>query len=312
MTVSPGLLQDALEGHSIAGPDRAEVAALVGLAGRLRRLQPEGPSSLATARMTARFESTIQQPRRGRLFLLLAPWLGLGQRPRPLFQRLAAGALLFASVGGGASVAGGLDPAATTGSVANFISSAVTNLLPRNDNGGPAVPSPTNTPPAPSGAAATPSETPTPGATPTPELPPVASPPPPPAGSEPTFQGPLLPGGPALPSASTPTPGAQSEAVPQQPLGPTATPTTTSAIVPPSTTDVPLPSPTAVATPQPPSPTATSTPPQSPETATPTPQPPSPTPTATESPSSDHDGPSPTASPTATETPRADGRQVDP
>ena len=300
MTVSPDLLQEALEGRSLAGPDQAEAAALLRLAATVRRLQPDGPSSAAVARITARFESTIQKPRRGRLFLLLAPWLGLSDRPRPLVQRLAAGALLFASVGGGASVAGGLDPVSTAGSVASFISNAVTNLLPLEDNGGLAVPRPMGTPSAPAGATTTPSATPSPGATATPGL--TTVPPEFAAGASGAVGPPIPPVslGNGLPPTATPTPTTLPAVIPPQPFVPTTVPTTPSATVPPSTTEAPHLSPTATMTPQPPPPTATTTP-----------QPPSATPTATEAPSPDHGSPSPTASVTATGTPKSDNRNAD-
>lgn len=310
MTVSPDLLQEALEGRGLAGPDQAEAAALLRLAGTVRRLQPDGPSSAAVARITARFESTVARPGRGRLFVLLGPWLGLGERPRPLVQRLAAGALLFASVGGGASVAGGLDPVSAAGSVASFISNAVTNLLPREDNGGLAVPRPTGTPSAPAGATTTPSGTPSPGGTATPG--PTTVPPEFAAGASGAVGPPIPPvsSGSGLPPTATPTPTTLPAVIPPQPFVPTTVPTTPSATVPPSTTKPPLPSPTATMTPQPPPPTATSTPQPPPPTATSTPQPPSPTPTATETPSPDHGSPSPTASVTATETPKSDDRNA--
>src|SRR5512135_1467018 len=100
MTISPDQLQTAIEGRLVAVPGDGEVARLVRLAGRLDRLRPAGPSAAQTARMSAQFEQVMAGGPRRRAFAVPPPW---GERTRtPLIQRFAAGALLFAAVGGGA------------------------------------------------------------------------------------------------------------------------------------------------------------------------------------------------------------------
>lgn len=282
MTISPDLLHEALEGRGILGPGQAEAAALVRLAAAVGRLQPEGPSRAARVRMSARFESTLERPRRRRLFVLLGPWIGVGGQPRPLAQRLAAGALLLASVGGGASVASGGAPASAVRGTVDFITNAIANLAPRSNDSGLTLPPVTETPPASPGASATAAATPTPGATVTAT---TAAPPTPstvnnsllPAANTepPSTAAPVL-GLPSSTATPVPQPTATATSTPQPTVSPTATESPT-----------PTPPPAAVGTTTPPTPTgaATATPKPG-STATPEPSP-SPSPTVPATPTED-------------------------
>ena len=276
------------------GPAHADVAALSRLAGRCRRLSTPGPDSAATARMMTRFAQVRTRERSRGPGAWLLGWAGLGDRPRGLAERFAAGALLLAAVGTGAGTAAGHSPLQLAEEGLGLVRSIAVNIGPRDDSSAPrlvatpggASPGTPGTEQQAPGAAASGTEgasqgqgsvtTPGATATPSPEPPRLApavtggtpetnTPAPTPTGVPSPTKTPT----PGLTPGSTPTPTATGPAggIPTIPVGPpspspTAEPTDTP-------TPTPSPSPTPSPTPTPsPSPTPTETPEH-----TPTPEP---------------------------------------
>lgn len=124
MTFTPDQLHHAIESH--LPPADGDLSLLVRLAGRLRFLEPPGPSVEASGRMTARFESVIAgEPQR-----FLDGWSApAGVRPT-LAQCFAGGALLLSALGGATSVATGVSPSEATGATVRFVAHTVRNLAP--------------------------------------------------------------------------------------------------------------------------------------------------------------------------------------
>lgn len=313
MSISPDLLNDALEGRTVLGASHTEAAGLVRLATAVRRLEPPGPGPAARARMRADFEQVMAGRRRRPLGIVL-PWLGAGGQPRPLIQRLAAGAMLLAAAGSAGTAAAGSNPVNATVAVVRFAGNLAVNLDPNRENH-LTTPTPTQNPSGERGvgvaATSAPQEesdnnstgpTATPSATPTP---------------------PVNLGAPGIVGDAATDPGTQGGNEDSPPTGqpagddsratPAAAPTQDGA----SATPSPSPTPTATKTPTPgatPNPGATSGPP----VLAPTPGDPgsaSPTPSATPSPSStphdDHEDGTPTASPTRTRTATATPTSTD-
>lgn len=251
-------IEAALSGS--APPDR-EAAELAALARAVSGLRVPGPDRDAMDRMWARFEDRTRR-RRGAAAWLLG-WAGIGSERRPLVQRLAAGAVLFAAAVGGATAAG-VDTTAALRGAGEFVVNAVRNLAPggSGETGGDAA-APT---PTPTGAPATPTAGPTgtpgtgagAGTTPTPAA--TAG-----QGSSPA-PGQTAPPNPSpVPAAPTPAATATATSTPAPAATPTATPT-------PAPTAPPTPAPTLPPTP------AVTPPPTPGPTIAPTPPPPSPTP----------------------------------
>ncbi len=149
-------------------PGDAELRALASLAGAIAALPLPEPEVERIARVRARFRRYVeryQRPRRRDGFL---GWVGAGPRPRPLVQRLAAGAILFAAVFSGGAAATGESPLALMDRAADFALNAGRNLLPHGEPGTPTPPATPTAPPATptptsaEGAGATPPATPDP------------------------------------------------------------------------------------------------------------------------------------------------------
>ncbi len=307
MSISPDLLNDALEGRTVLGASHTEAAGLVRLATAVRRLEPAGPGPAARARMRADFEQ-VMAGRKRRPFAVLLPWIGAGGQPRPLVQRLAAGVMLVAAAGSAGTAAAGSNPVDATVAVVRFAENLVVNLNPNRENH-LTTPTPTQEPGGERGlgvastsAAQEESDnnstgpTVTPSATPTPAVNLGAAGVVGDGATDPGTQG----GNEGSPRTEQPA-GDDSRATPA------AAPTQNGA----SATPSPSPTPTATKTPTPgttPNPGATSGPP----VLAPTPGDSgaaSPAASATPSPSStphdDHEDGTPTATPTRTRTPTA-------
>lgn len=112
---------------------------LARIAADLRQLAPRGPDGEAGARIAAGFARTRGGEGAGFGAWLLG-WLGVGPRPRAFAERLAAGAITLATVGGGGTAAAGGDPVAIVRDVTQVGVSAVQNLDPRHN---PAATNPT-------------------------------------------------------------------------------------------------------------------------------------------------------------------------
>lgn len=157
-------LQEALDGVSPAGTS-PEIREAVMVAGRLPGLLPSGPDAAASERLTAGFEKQLQRAAPPRWARVLAPWVGAGPVPRPLVERMAAGAMVLGLVtSGGSTVATG-DPLAFGKGVADFAGNVVVNLSPSNGPGEGAQPTPE--------ASATPEPSPSPDPSPSPETTPT-------------------------------------------------------------------------------------------------------------------------------------------
>lgn len=268
----------------LAGPAHADVAALSLLAGRCRRLSTPGPDAAATARMMTRFAQVRTRERSRGPGAWLLGWAGLGERPRGLVERFAAGALLLAAAGTGAGTAAGHSPLQLAEEGLGLVRSIAVNIGPRDDSGAPRLgPTPGGANPgtpgteqqAPGAAASSTAgasqgqtSAATPEATPTPT-------------AEPPRSAPAVSG--SAPGTSTPSPTPTQTPTPGQ--TPTPTETQPAGGIPTVPVGPPSPSPTA-------EPTETRTP-----TKTPSPTP-SPSPTKT---------PEPTGTPEPSETPEDHG-----
>ena len=100
---SPDFLNEVIDGRVLAGPAHGEVAALARLARSCGRLADAGPDPAAMDRMLVRFRGHLRDEGSQPAAAWLAGWAGLGARPRPLIQRLAAGSVLLVAAGGGAT-----------------------------------------------------------------------------------------------------------------------------------------------------------------------------------------------------------------
>lgn len=158
---SPDLLEDAIEGR-LGGRMPQAVSAAVSLAARLGDLLPPGADGPATARMTAAFGERLTRPAPTVWLRALAPWAGAGPVPRPLVERMAAGAVVLGLLTSGGSMAATGDPLAFGKGAAEFTRSLVVNLDPRDGETGGGAPTPKPSPATTPEAAASP----TPSATP--------------------------------------------------------------------------------------------------------------------------------------------------
>ncbi|MCC7366724.1 MAG: hypothetical protein IT303_20365 [Dehalococcoidia bacterium] len=161
--VSPDALQRVLDGAQ--SPGEPEFRALARIAAGLGALAPDGPDAFAAARLRRDFVQRLDREPPSPLMRFLGRWLGFGPAPRPLVERLAAGAMLVAIAGGGASAATGENPLS---GAADLLRNVVTNLDPRGSGGGngvEATPSPEAAGETATGTA-TATGTPTPGASP--------------------------------------------------------------------------------------------------------------------------------------------------
>ena len=125
----------------------------------LRQLAPRGPDGEAGARIAAGFARTRSGESQGFRAWLLG-WLGTGPRPRAFGERLAAGVLTLATVGGGGTAAAGGDPVAIVRDVAQTGVSAVQNLDPRHNPGATTTTTPRTAPTPATGPSATATATP--------------------------------------------------------------------------------------------------------------------------------------------------------
>ncbi len=168
-------LSDILDGRRVGhGPTFSDAQALARISARCRGLTPRGPGAAATARMESRFLDCIEgRTRRGSAWLPALPRTGV--------QRLAAGAVIIAGLGGGATIA---DPSAVTALVSgavNLVQNIAVNLNPAENAGdtGP-VPSEiavaTGDTPTPTAEVTTPTPSPEPTETPSPTATPTAQP----------------------------------------------------------------------------------------------------------------------------------------
>ena len=163
-------LQEALEGVSPTGTSPA-IREAVMVASRLSSLLPNGPDTATSERLTGGFEKRLQRAAPPRWLHALAPWAGAGPVPRPLIERMAAGAVVFGLLTGGGSAAATGDPLAFGKGVADFARNVVVNLGPSNGSSDGAQPTPelSPTPSATPGASPSPEPSPSPEATPTPD-----------------------------------------------------------------------------------------------------------------------------------------------
>lgn len=151
-----GLLADLIDGGVAPIDAPFELVALLRLARECGQIEVPGPLPGAAARMRSRFaELQDGRSRHG-------GWAG-GFSSRPLAERLAAGALVVAVAGGGASVTTGVTPLDAARATGEFVHSLVLNLDPR-DGGGDNSPGGGGTPPV----SATPAGGPEPSVTPSP------------------------------------------------------------------------------------------------------------------------------------------------
>jgi hypothetical protein len=135
IAVSAELLDDLLEGRTSTFGQESPEATLVALAARCRELTVGGPTPDVSLRLRGRFDALITGGAR-------RWWQGwVGPAPRPLVQRMAAGFVLLAASGGGASAATGVTPREFVTDAAGFVNSVAQNLGPRGDSSEP-VPSP--------------------------------------------------------------------------------------------------------------------------------------------------------------------------
>lgn len=192
-----GLLADLIDGGTAPIHAPIELVALLRLARQCGQIEVPGPLPGAAARMRSRFaELQAGQNRRG--------GRAGGFSSRPLAERLAAGALVVAVAGGGASVTTGVTPLDAARATGEFVHSLVLNLDPR-DGGGDNSPGTGGTPPV----AATPTGGPVPSVTPSPGAATATAgvngetPSPQAGGPGPATPGPTLPPA-ATPRATTP------------------------------------------------------------------------------------------------------------
>ncbi len=232
-------LSDILDGRRVDhGPTFSDAQALARISARCRGLTPRGPGAAATARMESRFLDCIEgRTRRGSAWLPALPRTGV--------QRLAAGAVIIAGLGGGATIA---DPSSATAFVSGAVSlaqSIVVNLNPAENAGdtGPEPPTPavaTENTPTRTAEATTPTPSPEPTETPSPTATPTEQPAPPtPRATVVAREEP-----PAATATSEPAPPPAPEPSPSTSPSPTASPTP-KATVTASPTPTSTPSPTA-------------------------------------------------------------------
>ena len=153
---SPDFLNEVIDGRVLAGPAHGEVAALARLARSCGRLADAGPDPAVMDRMLVRFRGHLRDEGSQPAAAWLAGWAGLGARPRPLIQRLAAGSVLLVAAGGGATAAAGEAPLSVATGAVDLARSAILNLNPNKSlRGAPSIAQePLSGPP---GAVATPS-----------------------------------------------------------------------------------------------------------------------------------------------------------
>lgn len=128
--LDPDRLQSILEGGERLRPGDTPTADALEQVAAVRTLRLPSTPADAHARLQRQIETLTATPTSSRPWWMLGSWFGAGPFPRPLAQRVAAGALMLAAAGSGASVATGIAPAELASRIGDFGGALIANLGP--------------------------------------------------------------------------------------------------------------------------------------------------------------------------------------